>query len=107
MRKALGGTILSAALVWGLALPAQAMPTENGSSDSRSTTLSASAVSTSRTPVGLPVELPGDKPKFTTLTRGAEQAQPDEVERNPRAGSVRLRAVQRVQAGPIAASRGD
>ena len=46
MRKALGGTILSAALVWGLALPAQAMPSENGPSDSRSTTLSASAVST-------------------------------------------------------------
>lgn len=65
------------------------------------------AVTVSRTPVDLPVELPGDKPKFTSLTRGAERAQPDEVERNPRAGSVRLRAVQRVQAGPIAASRGD
>jgi 16S rRNA (cytosine1402-N4)-methyltransferase len=65
------------------------------------------AVTTSRTPVDLPVELPGDKPSFTTLTRGAERAQPDEIERNPRAGSVRLRAVQRVADGPIAASRGD
>lgn len=65
------------------------------------------AVTTSRTPVDLPVELPGDKARFTTLTRGAERAQPDEIERNPRAGSVRLRAVQRVAAGPIAASRGD
>ncbi|OBH15069.1 16S rRNA (cytosine(1402)-N(4))-methyltransferase [Mycolicibacter sinensis] len=65
------------------------------------------AVTTSRTPVDLPVELPGDKPRFTALTRGAERAQPDEVERNPRAGSVRLRAVQRVADGPIAASRGN
>ncbi|MEO6793633.1 MAG: 16S rRNA (cytosine(1402)-N(4))-methyltransferase RsmH [Mycobacterium sp.] len=65
------------------------------------------AATASRTPVGLPVELPGDEPKFTALTRGAERAQPDEVERNPRAGSVRLRAVQRVAAGPIAVSKGD
>lgn len=65
------------------------------------------AATASRTPVGLPVELPGDEPKFTALTRGAERAQPDEIERNPRAGSVRLRAVQRVQAGPVAASRGN
>ena len=42
MRKALSGTVLSATLVWGLALPAEAMPTENGSSDSSSTTVSAS-----------------------------------------------------------------
>lgn len=65
------------------------------------------AATTSRTPVDLPVELPGDKPRFTTLTRGAERAQSDEIERNPRAGSVRLRAVQRVQSGPVAAARGD
>lgn len=64
------------------------------------------AATASRTPVGLPVELPGDEPKFVTLTRGAERAEADEVERNPRAGSVRLRAVERVQAGPIVASRG-
>lgn len=65
------------------------------------------AATASRTPVGLPVELPGDEPKFMTLTRGAERAQPDEIERNPRAGSVRLRAVQRVQSGSIPASRGN
>ncbi|WP_084014066.1 16S rRNA (cytosine(1402)-N(4))-methyltransferase RsmH [Mycolicibacter kumamotonensis] len=68
---------------------------------------SFAAVTTSRTPVDLPVELPGDKPSFITLTRGAERAQPDEIERNPRAGSVRLRAVQRVADGSVAASRGD
>jgi len=65
------------------------------------------AATTSRTPVGLPVELPGDEPRFTTLTRGAERAQSDEIERNPRAGSVRRRAVQRVRSGPVTASRGD
>ncbi|RAU93823.1 16S rRNA (cytosine(1402)-N(4))-methyltransferase RsmH [Mycolicibacter senuensis] len=65
------------------------------------------AVTTSRTPVDLPVELPGDRPRFTALTRGAERAQPDEVARNPRAGSVRLRAVQRVAAGPASTARGD
>ncbi|WP_081654426.1 16S rRNA (cytosine(1402)-N(4))-methyltransferase RsmH [Mycobacterium sp. UM_WGJ] len=64
------------------------------------------AATASRTPVGLPVELPGDEPRFITLTRGAEKAEADEVERNPRAGSVRLRAVERVQAGPVVASRG-
>ena len=46
MRKALGGTILSATLVLGLAGPVTAVPTENGSSDSTSTTLRASAVLT-------------------------------------------------------------
>ncbi|MEB3071043.1 16S rRNA (cytosine(1402)-N(4))-methyltransferase RsmH [[Mycobacterium] vasticus] len=64
------------------------------------------AATASRTPAGLPVELPGDEARFTALTRGAEQAQPDEIERNPRAGSVRLRAAQRVQAGLIVAPRG-
>ena len=63
------------------------------------------AATASRTPAGLPVELPGDEARFTALTRGAEQAQPDEIEQNPRAGSVRLRAAQRVRAGSIAAPR--
>lgn len=63
------------------------------------------AATASRSPVDLPVELPGDEPRFTALTRGAERAQPDEVGHNPRAGSVRLRAVERVQSGP--ASRGN
>lgn len=65
------------------------------------------AMTASRTPVDLPVELPGDRARFSALTRGAERAQSEEVERNPRAGSVRLRAVQRVAAGSITASRGD
>lgn len=62
---------------------------------------------TSRTPVGLPVELPGAAPDFKSLTRGAERAGADEIERNPRAGSVRLRAVERTGPEPQAAKRGD
>jgi 16S rRNA (cytosine1402-N4)-methyltransferase len=50
----------------------------------------------SRTPVGLPVELPGHGPEFRLLTRGAEQAGESEVEHNPRAASVRLRAAERI-----------
>jgi 16S rRNA (cytosine1402-N4)-methyltransferase len=55
----------------------------------------ASAVA-SRTPPGLPVELPGHEPEFVALTRGAEQAGPDEVRHNPRSAAVRLRAVEKV-----------
>ncbi len=50
----------------------------------------------SRTPVDLPVELPGHEPRFRSLTHGAERADAAEVERNPRSAAVRLRAVQRV-----------
>jgi 16S rRNA (cytosine1402-N4)-methyltransferase len=51
----------------------------------------------SRTPVDLPVELPGHGPQFRSLTHGAERADAAEIERNPRSTAVRLRAVQRVQ----------
>jgi 16S rRNA (cytosine1402-N4)-methyltransferase len=50
----------------------------------------------SRTPPGLPVELPGHEPEFVTLTRGAERAGPEEIELNPRSAPVRLRAVEKV-----------
>lgn len=49
----------------------------------------------SRTPPGLPVELPGHQPQFVALTRGAEKAGPAEVDRNPRSASVRLRALEK------------
>jgi 16S rRNA (cytosine1402-N4)-methyltransferase len=57
---------------------------------------------TSRTPVGLPVELPGHGPTLRLLTRGAEQATPDEIAQNPRAASVRLRAAERIPQGAAA-----
>jgi 16S rRNA (cytosine1402-N4)-methyltransferase len=50
----------------------------------------------SRTPDGLPVELPGHQAPFVSLTRGAEKAGADEVDRNPRSASVRLRALEKV-----------
>jgi 16S rRNA (cytosine1402-N4)-methyltransferase len=50
----------------------------------------------SRTPEGLPVELPGTQPEFVALTRGAEKAGPAEVQSNPRSASVRLRALEKV-----------
>lgn len=51
----------------------------------------------SRTPPGLPVELPGHGPLFRSLTHGAEKADATEVERNPRSAPVRLRALQRIE----------
>jgi 16S rRNA (cytosine1402-N4)-methyltransferase len=54
------------------------------------------AATASRTPPGLPVELPGHEPEFTSLTRGAERATAEEIELNPRSASVRLRALEKV-----------
>jgi 16S rRNA (cytosine1402-N4)-methyltransferase len=55
-----------------------------------------SQATSSRTPQGLPVELPGHQPQFVALTRGAEKAGAAEVDRNPRSASVRLRALEKV-----------
>lgn len=52
---------------------------------------------TSRTPIDLPVELPGHGPELRLLTRGAELAGDQEAAANPRAASVRLRAAERIQ----------
>lgn len=52
----------------------------------------------STTPPGLPVELPGHGPRLRQLTRGAEVASEAETAENPRAASVRLRAVERIRA---------
>ncbi len=54
------------------------------------------AATASRTPPGLPVELPGHEPEFVSLTRGAERAGTAEIELNPRSASVRLRALEKV-----------
>jgi 16S rRNA (cytosine1402-N4)-methyltransferase len=54
------------------------------------------AATASRTPPGLPVELPGHEPEFVALTRGAERAGTQEIELNPRSASVRLRALEKV-----------
>ncbi|HKI39870.1 MAG TPA: 16S rRNA (cytosine(1402)-N(4))-methyltransferase RsmH [Mycobacterium sp.] len=57
----------------------------------------------SRTPVDLPVELPGHEPRFRSLTHGAERAAAAEIERNPRSAAVRLRALERL--GPTVQSQ--
>ena len=48
-------------------------------------------------PEDLPFVPAGHEPAFRLLTRGAEQAGADEVATNPRAASVRLRAVERTK----------
>jgi 16S rRNA (cytosine1402-N4)-methyltransferase len=55
------------------------------------------ARASSRTPVDLPVELPGHGPELRLLTRGAEQATEEEISENPRAAPVRLRAAERIR----------
>jgi 16S rRNA (cytosine1402-N4)-methyltransferase len=58
------------------------------------------AATASRTPPGLPVELPGHEPEFVALTRGAERAGDEEIALNPRSASVRLRALEKVGGRP-------
>ena len=52
-------------------------------------------------PPDLPVVPESHRPLLRLLTRGAEQATPEEVASNPRARSVRLRAAERVRPGPL------
>lgn len=48
-------------------------------------------------PPGLPVPLPAHQPRFRLVTRGAELPSEEEVARNPRAASARLRAAERIR----------
>lgn len=50
------------------------------------------------TPPGLPTPLDSGRPRFRLLTRGAERPNQEEIARNPRAASARLRAAERVAA---------
>ncbi len=47
---------------------------------------------------GLPVALPNSAAKYKLLTRGSELASQSEIELNPRAASLRLRAIERLAA---------
>ena len=53
-------------------------------------------------PPDLPFVPPGHEPALRLVTRGAEKASPAEIAANPRAASVRLRAVERVRSGAVA-----
>ena len=54
-------------------------------------------VTTTRAPRDLPFIPPELEPEFRLLTRGAEQAPIQEIDTNPRAKPVRLRAVERIR----------
>ncbi|QMV85013.1 16S rRNA (cytosine(1402)-N(4))-methyltransferase RsmH [Corynebacterium hindlerae] len=54
-------------------------------------------LTTSKTPPGLPMDLPGTAPQFTLVTRGAETATESEIAENPRSAPVRVRAAERIQ----------
>ena len=51
----------------------------------------------SQVPPDLPFVPEGHEPRLRLVTRGAEKASAEEIEQNPRAASVRLRAVERVR----------
>ncbi|KNC17670.1 16S rRNA methyltransferase [Arthrobacter sp. RIT-PI-e] len=55
----------------------------------------------SSAPVGFPVELEEHKAYLRSLTRGTEAPTSTEIEENPRAASAKLRAVERIKAGPV------
>ncbi len=55
------------------------------------------AASRSDVPPDLPFVPEGHEPALRLVTRGAERAGPDEIDQNPRAASVRLRAIERVR----------
>lgn len=56
-----------------------------------------STLTASKTPAGLPMDLPGSEPAFRTVTRGAEKADAAEIERNPRAAPVRVRCIEKLR----------
>ena len=56
-------------------------------------------VTRSTVPPDLPFVPEGSEPPLRLVTRGSEKATPAEIEQNPRAASVRLRAVERVRGG--------
>lgn len=55
------------------------------------------AATRSTVPVDLPFVPAGSEPALRLVTRGSEKAGPEEIQANPRAASVRLRALERVR----------
>ena len=57
-------------------------------------------------PEDLPFVPEGAEPSYRLVTRGAEQANAQEVEENPRAASVRLRAIERIRPSSTSTGKG-
>ncbi len=55
------------------------------------------SASTSSAPLDLPIELPEHAPILRLVVKGAEQASDLEIQQNPRAASVRLRAAEKIR----------
>lgn len=55
------------------------------------------AAANSSAPIELPIELPEHAPVLRLLVKGAEAATAEEIARNPRAASVRLRAAEKIR----------
>ena len=55
------------------------------------------AAATSSAPLDLPIELPEHAPILRLVVKGAEQASEIEIQENPRAASVRLRAAEKIR----------
>jgi 16S rRNA (cytosine1402-N4)-methyltransferase len=70
--------------------------------EDRITKQAFSLATRSTVPPDLPFVPEGAEPALRLVTRGAERATEAEVTANPRAASVRLRAVERVRAGAVA-----
>lgn len=92
--------------VWRRALPAalDALPVGGRiavlsyhSLEDRITKRVLAARAADTTPPDLPVPLPEHEPRFRLLTRGAELPSDAETTTNPRAGSVRMRAAERIR----------
>lgn len=55
------------------------------------------SASTSSAPIDLPIELAEHAPTLRLLVRGAEMANDEEIQNNPRSASVRLRAAEKIR----------
>ena len=55
------------------------------------------AAANSSAPIELPIELPEHAPVLRLLVKGAEAATAEEIARNPRAASVRMRAAEKIR----------